>query len=77
MSENRRPQGGGLTHTVDSMWGSIDYPSDSLASCILYWFLSFRTAFTDLNLDRTKWALVFVCFSFFLYFFVSVHGCVC
>ena len=27
------------------------------------------TAFMDLNLYRTKWALAFVCFSFFLYFF--------
>jgi len=29
---------------------------------------SLWTAFTDLNLHRTKWALAVVCFSFFLYF---------
>jgi len=30
---------------------------------------SFRTAFADLNLFRTKWALAFVCLSFFFFIF--------
>jgi len=36
---------------------------------------SFRTAFTDLNLYRTKWALAFVCFSFL--FYVIFCFCLC